>query len=516
MRPASFVASGHSSLDRALNWDSPDRQWPAAEVPFFRMPGQRFSTGFGLGKSQSELDFVDVDLTTDTLLFVDPFALSVRPDDLSRRCHRTLVAYFQRIVDTIRADQHDAAKKLLLSLSEPNETRLGYSEKKPQGAGIGWKQAGEIFEALKGSAAVKTGFLNALEECELMIDGISRDKISDLTTNVIRAHLVEYTREQCKLHGVPTQKSALPPLFNDKAMAWESHYAEIPVWKNSPVLLVPKIFVRWAPSYYSKEYYSQYVLEFLQAEELSAGSSLVRTLKRGDQVVYKKDVAEKYPFSKDFLYEFSKKHPEVLKKYRADQQKRQKRDLPADVDPIDQDPEIAEALATALKSIPVGPEAASTYHKLMVGVVEFLLFPKLLYPQKEAEIHEGRKRIDIVMENSAEQGVFHSLPTLRQYPCAYVFFECKNYKTDVENPELDQLAGRFSPNRGKVGFMCCRTFENRDLFIQRCRDTFKDDRGLIVPLEDVAVLSLLDLVRKGERARIDEAMSQLIGEVWLA
>lgn len=95
------------------------------------------------------------------------------------------------------------------------------------------------------------------------------------------------------------------------------------------------------------------------------------------------------------------------------------------------------------------------------------------------------------------------LPNVRQLPCAYVFFECKNYRTDVANPELDQIAGRFSPNRGKLEFICCRAFENRELVVKRCQDTFKDGRGLILPLEDNAVLILLDLVRKGDRTAVD-------------
>jgi hypothetical protein len=36
------------------------------------------------------------------------------------------------------------------------------------------------------SEAVRTGLLTSLEECELMVDGVSDDKISDLTTNVLR------------------------------------------------------------------------------------------------------------------------------------------------------------------------------------------------------------------------------------------------------------------------------------------------------------------------------------------
>ncbi|MCK4786747.1 MAG: hypothetical protein KAV87_23515 [Desulfobacteraceae bacterium] len=83
----------------------------------------------------------------------------------------------------------------------------------------------------------------------------------------------------------------------------------------------------------------------------------------------------------------------------------------------------------------------------MIGIVEFLFFPNLLYPLKEREIHEGRKRIAIVMENGVRDGILYDLHSVRNIPCAYVVFECKNYGRDVSNPELDQIAGRFSTNR---------------------------------------------------------------------
>jgi hypothetical protein len=149
----------------------------------------RVSEAFGLRKTQAELDFVDVDLERDAPLFVDPFAISQRLDLLSQECHLTLQAFFQRVVDFIRAGNDADAQALLLRLREPNETRLGYSRRRPQGAGIGTMRAGQLFAALQGSTAVQTGFLRSLEECELMIEGIARDKLSDLTTNVIRGHL---------------------------------------------------------------------------------------------------------------------------------------------------------------------------------------------------------------------------------------------------------------------------------------------------------------------------------------
>jgi hypothetical protein len=39
----------------------------------------RFSEHFALGRSQPELDFVDIDLTADLSVYVDPFAISLYP-----------------------------------------------------------------------------------------------------------------------------------------------------------------------------------------------------------------------------------------------------------------------------------------------------------------------------------------------------------------------------------------------------------------------------------------------------
>jgi hypothetical protein len=159
--------------------------------------------------------------------------------------------------------------------------------------------------------------------------------------------------------------------------------------------------------------------------------------------------------------------------------------------------------------------AASEYHRLMIGVLELLFFPSLLNPQKEREIHNGRKRIDILMENGARDGIFHHIHAVRKLPCSFVPIECKNYTTEVANPELDQLAGRFSVNRGKFGFLCCRTFEDRALFVERCRDTLRDDRGLIVPIDDATVLGLLEHIRQGRRTELDRELTELVNEVWV-
>jgi len=475
----------------------------------------RFSAAFGIDKTQSELDFVDVSLNTDNRLFVDPFVLSQKADRWSHDAHSTVVTFFQSIIDNIREGNEDRARELLEHLREPNETRLGYSRRRPEGAGIGDEQANDLFEALRDSAAVRAGFITSLEESELMIEGISHDKISDLTTNIIRGQLAAYTGEQCALHNVATREVAMPPCFNTDTMDWQDGFLPLPVYRNRPILLVPKSIVRRTSAYQHPQYYQHFVLNFLQREELANPlSRLVRTLRGGRRKVYKKDIARQYPRTKEFLYEFSQRHPEVLHEYRESLKQAEQQGPSSDVDGPN-DSAVAEALAIALRAIQPGDDGATDYHNFMIGASEFIFFPSLTHPKKEREIHQGRKRIDIYFENGATSGIFHRIPTLRRYPCAYVPFECKNYATEVANPELDQLAGRFSVQRGQVGFLCCRHFQNRQRFVESCRDTFTDGRGLILPLDDETVLRLLTIIQNGRRDDIDHLISDLVAEVWV-
>lgn len=475
----------------------------------------KISTYFSLDKSQFELDFVDVNTDTDTRLFVDPFALSLREDPWGRDAHLLLSSYFGRVLDAIREGREAAALELLSHLNEPNETRLGLSSGEARGAGIGPVQAEQLFKALAGSAAVRTGFLTSLAECELLIPNISNDKISDLTTNVIRKKLAQYTEQQCLLHDIPVESVAVGSHFSEAALDWQSEYHSLPVVDGEPILFVPKGIVRRSPAYSHRKYYRHHVLNFLRAENLRAGTALVRSFKNGNRKVIKKDLEALYPCTKEFLFEFSKHHPDVLMEYReylATQEVFQKLKPLGDGDAR----VVAAALQAALTNIPAGNEAASLYHRLMVGIVEFLFYPHLVNPRKEQEIHDGRKRIDIVAENAASEGPFYRLHAVRQIPCGYISIECKNYTREVANPELDQLSGRFSVNRGKVGLLLCRSFERREIFVDRCRDTFRDGRGLILPLDDQVIREMLEFVRRDERGEVMSVLTRLVDEICLA
>ena len=60
------------------------------------------------------------------------------------------------------------------------------------------------------------------------------------------------------------------------------------------------------------------------------------------------------------------------------------------------------------------------------------------------------------------------------------------------------MSGRFAPNRGQFGLILCRSIANMELFLNRCKDTYKDMRGLVIPIVDSDLISMLmDYETKG-------------------
>lgn len=102
---------------------------------------------------------------------------------------------------------------------------------------------------------------------------------------------------------------------------------------------------------------------------------------------------------------------------------------------------------------------ATDYHRAVEALLSALFYPSLAYPDVEQEIHEGRKRIDISYMNIAQRGFFHWVAD--HYSAPHIYVECKNYKGDPANPELDQLAGRFRPVVARSDYSCAEKLPRR-------------------------------------------------------
>jgi len=280
---------------------------------------------------------------------------------------------------------------------------------------------------------------------------------------------------------------------------------------GAPILLVPKGIVSFAKTFGMGKYHQHFVLDYLKNEQLRTNGPFVRRrqLRDGREKVWvsKEEIKRvAAPADKDFVTTFTLRNRDLFRGFR---------EWAAKADPSLKDEQIQpdidfnaalRHLRAQLPTIPVGNDGATNYHRLVTGILEAIFYPMLISPYVEREIHDGRKRIDIVFDNAADGGIFWRLHRVHNLPSQYIAVECKNYGREVANPEVDQLSGRFSPNRGQVGLLLCRSVQDFDLLIRRCRDTYADGRGLIIPITDADLDRLLEEKILNEEARPEDTL----------
>lgn len=241
------------------------------------------SQALGLNSSQPLLDFVDIDLNLDFPLYVDPAGFLKPRDDFAQKCQDDLRSFFCAVLKSIKNGDQAKALHLLEALREPNETHLGVSEGQPRGRGLGPEQAQQVLDSLTSSPAAKTGLLRDLTDTALFIEGIGADKVSDMTTNIIRRHLITYTQEQFELLGQQITGTIPTGLLWDSVEEeWITDELDrIPVIQGKRILLVPKRYVRWRGSLQqaASKYYNNFVTNYIRDEQLRTNGKLVEVVK---------------------------------------------------------------------------------------------------------------------------------------------------------------------------------------------------------------------------------------------
>lgn len=471
----------------------------------------KVSENYKLPHNQSELDFVDVDVTGDVRLFIDPRALRDIDSQWARDCVSLLQNFFDNVLSAIISGDTKRAQALMETLSEPNETHLGMSKKKAKGHGMGEKLARDVLSALSKSNAIKSGLLEDLEDTALMVKGVDKDVISDITTNIIRSQLIKYTNDVCDYYGIPQHDRVTSGIMWDvSAEKWRQGLVKLPIAGGKPLLLVPKSIVRRSRLTMDPgEYFGSWILPFMQSEEKGkVNSSLVEVLKNGKRRVTKKSLKiranvmhddksnkeDRKPLrpKKEVIQEFTEQHPGVLDQYRASKDT---------ATPILSHEELAtatdsplpdwDALLKAVVDTPPGKEHEHQYHLAVDALFRAIFHKPLVFLQREYPINGRRKRIDITFSNNARDGFFDWLNRFFLVPTPHVVVECKNYKKDIDNPAIDQIVGRFSDHFGRFGLLCYRGYGDKKLVIDRCRDAAHAGNGYVIALDDADLAELV-------------------------
>ena len=457
----------------------------------------RVSRLFKIKKTQASLDFVDVDIKTDTRVFLSPRAFQQLQSNWEHACVSSIQDFFGHVLTLIRTGEDDEAISLLSTLREPNETHLGLSRGRSKGRGMGVASAERVWASLSQSVAVKTGLLRDLEDTVLLVPKVSVDIVSDITTNIIRRQLIEYTQEMARQEGIPLSPGIESgPLWNSLKKCWEQEFTELPMTSEGKLLLVPKIIVRQTPFYSIDKYLRHYLLVDLQRAHENANTHLVTILRDGRRKFHKSDIIDEVGGTKKDIIEETLKSPSSLERYRNDMKDES-------FDPLDHD-DLADVssskrldwqkLLQNVLSLDTGKADAGKYEKAVEALINALFYPDIVYPQSQHMLDNGKQRVDITYNNEGKDGFFKWL--LASYPSQHVFVECKNYKDDPKNPELAQILMRMSPSRGKFGLLICRKIKDKKRLVERCKDAVKSQASYVLPLDDQGLTDLVNYREK--------------------
>lgn len=260
-------------------------------------------------------DWFDPVLTVDTRLFIDPFLIYAQPFGPFADAHTKVIAYFNFVFHLIAEargnDRHPAWLRAtnLLIFPEVSELCLGYTGEDVQGAGaaagFARQVAGAMWEAVQAGVAE----LRHFEEVGLLREGIGADRISDMTANVLRADIIEYTREIATRHRVPMVPRRISRYrFNEEFGRWLPEDTALPVnpATDEGILLVPERYLRDLPTI-SGEPFWEYCFDnhndVLRAE---LGEDIGRHVNKSSIV----DAARRHPdFRGEFIRETERGNP---------------------------------------------------------------------------------------------------------------------------------------------------------------------------------------------------------------
>lgn len=288
------------------------------------------SEKFGLTSAgHQDIDFVDINLDTDTKLYIDPTLIEGLPIPWCIETKKVLIDFFDRAFEYCKTKNYSGLYDLVAFGKEPNETKLGLSIEQSCGKGSKPDSLYKIFRSVMDKCLIEKGIVEKPSELCIFVHNFAEDRMSDLVTNIIREQLYKFTIQQCKELGFPlsTEQFNLGQYWDISLRRWQPLLGSALILEGRSILLVPKIIVRRKFIISVSQYIQKHVLSYRQSFHLERKTELVHkryTKKKGyyylpptKKEVYEKEV--KGQDHKDYARNFAENNPHVADGFRKHQ-----------------------------------------------------------------------------------------------------------------------------------------------------------------------------------------------------
>lgn len=197
---------------------------------------------FNLGcKGHANFNFVDVSLSSDTSLFIDPWLIEKSDDPWSLNANAVLQSFMDCLFAAFR-DRTDDRRSLLAHGKEQNATKLGY--------GNGYNGKGKtpdgLYSSLRGLSDLvqKIPTIKKASDLKVFVQKFGEDNMSDLITNILHLQLNEFTVLELTKWGIVPNGEMSFWTWNMANRQWTQVTRPSYTFNDNEVLLVPKWIVR--------------------------------------------------------------------------------------------------------------------------------------------------------------------------------------------------------------------------------------------------------------------------------
>lgn len=263
-----------------------------------------------------DLDFVDIILTTDIRLFIDPTLIEKSNDEKSIVAANIIDDFTSELFDAFKHNDINRQRELLSHAHEKNETHMGYCKHLMKGKG---KTPEGLIDSLK---SLKKLFANGVtlkkvSELSIFTKAFAEDCMSDLLTNLLCKELYLFTMKIAKKYSLPVSTEKYTYSFwNPLIHNWDSFEGVqlINPFDGKPIFLVPKNWVRSSYFVNVDEYIRNAILSKMQDDDttVSANGKVIKRPKKE----YRQQVRHQHKSNFEVCHYMTIKDPKLLERHR--------------------------------------------------------------------------------------------------------------------------------------------------------------------------------------------------------
>ncbi len=435
----------------------------------------RLTDHYGISLTQAEVDFAIPYLDEDIPLFLDPFLLWKSPSLQDQSLHTAMVNSFNHLGVLVHRGDESRAENLLIRLSECNAVGFGASKNR-QGKLIGQGTARAILDLFRSIPQIrKSGFVH-FEEIQLLIDGVARDRISDIACNFLTSWLIDYTVQECERLDIPVVECQ-SPVYDYARHQLEQKKVGLPVLTDdsSPILLVPKRWLRRTPWIGYDHYFKAHFPSIDDAVDVAkAGRVAV--------LMYNRD---NYGQVEAYIRGREREQSDCVN------------------DPLFSAIPVSSAkrkMAT-IRKLPTGKtdNADRQYEDMMCQLMASLVYPHLDFAAEQSRVDSGTQIRDLIFYSNRSQEFLREI--YDEYDCRQMVLELKNVKA-VGREHINQLNRYLKEQFGRFGVILTRNRPPRTI-VQNTIDLWSGQRRCILILDDTDVELMVQLYESKQRLPIE-------------